>query len=235
MKLLSSIISPSSQVKHPFVFWLLLCPDSHDRLQPLSRLRQILKKYLLIALLFCVGHYFYQILLRDLGNPFFVRSYLAVPMLFLMSEVLVGFVTLIWLPSGKILPELHDRPWKSRSLEDFWGRRWNLWYSDWTRSTIFRPLRKRKPYTALALAFFTSGILHEWVINVPLYLCTGNLYFGLMMVYFVGQFFGITVERRYFRNRKYARVFFWFCIIGPIPFVIHEGLLRTMHLWFDSY
>jgi len=119
----------------------------------------------------------------------------------------------------------------ARSIADFWGRRWNLWFSDWFRYAILTRLR-RWPALALILIFAVSGVMHEWVINVPLYYLTGRALFGSMMVYFLLQAAGILLERRFLRHHERLRVgFAWLVILAPAPLIMNEGLLRTLHLW----
>jgi hypothetical protein len=135
------------------------------------------------------------------------------------------------MPTGQLLPPLHCRLWRTRSLADFWGRRWNLWFSDWFRYSILSQLRRR-PVLALIVIFAISGVMHEWVINVPLYCLTGAAWFGSMMVYFPLQAVGILVERRFLNGHDSLKVIFaWFVILAPAPLIMNEGLLRTLHLW----
>ena len=49
------------------------------------------------------------------------------------------------------MPQVHNIPLVSRGLAEFWGRRWNLWFSDWFRYAVFDRLRSR-PGAALILA-----------------------------------------------------------------------------------
>jgi hypothetical protein len=158
-------------------------------------------------------------------------SYLATPILLLMGEMLAALVTLILLPSGLLFPALHRRPWAARSVADFWGNRWNLWFSDWFRYVIFARLRHR-PLLALFLVFAVSGLMHEWVINVPLYCFTGRMLFGSMMIYFLLQAVGMFVERRCLKShQRLMRVFVWLIVFLPSPLVLNEGLLRVLQLW----
>ena len=158
-------------------------------------------------------------------------SYLAAPALMLIGEVLVAAVALLWLPSGRLLPPLHDQPFLMHSVADFWGRRWNLWFSDWFRYAVFSPLRRR-PLLALLLVFTISGLMHELVVNVPLYLATGRRLFGSMMLYFLLQAAGVLTERQFLKRSARARILFaWLVVFAPAPLVINEGVLRTMHLW----
>ena len=75
-----------------------------------------------------------------------------------------------------------------------------------------------------------SGVLHDLVINVPLYFVTGRKYFGFMTLYFLLQAVGILIERKT-RNRG-ARIFLlWLFVFGAVPLMVNEGMLRILHLW----
>jgi hypothetical protein len=118
-----------------------------------------------------------------------------------------------------------------QGVADFWGRRWNLWFSDWFRFAIFSRLRNR-PRLALLLVFAVSGLMHEWVVNLPLYLVIGRPLFGSMMLYFLLQAGGVLVERQFLKHPSAARAAFaWLVVIGPAPLILNEGLLRVLHLW----
>jgi hypothetical protein len=150
-----------------------------------------------------------------------------------MAEFLAALLTVLWLPSDQLLPPIHCRLWLTCGLADFWGHRWNLWFSDWFRYAILTRLR-RWPVFALILIFAVSGVMHEWVINVPLYCITGTAWFGSMMVYFLLQGAGILLERRFLKGRKRLKIgFAWFVILAPAPLIMNEGLLRTLHLWVE--
>src|SRR5262245_17093393 len=64
----------------------------------------------------------------------------------------------VGLALGRRLETIHDRPFSSRSLSEFWGRRWNRWLSAWFRQVCFRPLRDR-PLLGVAAAFGASAAL----------------------------------------------------------------------------
>ncbi len=83
---------------------------------------------------------------------------------------------------------------------------------------------------ALFAVFLASGILHEWVINVPLYIVTGRNCFGSMTLYFLLQAFGILIERRV-RKRVVRILLAWLFVLGAAPLMINEGMLRILHLW----
>jgi hypothetical protein len=110
-------------------------------------------------------------------------SHAAAPFLLLTSETLVAFVAILWLPYGRMLPPIHNRPWRARSVGDFWGHRWNLWYSDWSRYAIFQ--RCVPGRCAFVLAFAVSGLPRMG--HQCRSLRHGRVLFGTMMLYFLLQ------------------------------------------------
>jgi Membrane bound O-acyl transferase family len=230
MKLVALLLPVTTPDERSHLFWLLPSPASLRRLRPLVSARKVLFRTAILFGALVLSYWIYWQLVKVLHLRGILLSYCAAPVLLLMSETLVAFMTLLWLPSGRLLPSIHNRPWLARSVADFWGNRWNLWVSDWFRHVIFRPLRSR-PAFALLLTFAVSGLLHEWVINVPLYFVTGRALFGTMMLYFLLQGVGVLVERRFKKHPGFMVVFAWLVVIAPVPWVINEGLLRTLHLW----
>lgn len=214
-----------------FVCSPVLAPNSLERSQPLSALPSILLRG---GACFGALLLYYWIYWKFV-NAFHVRgialSYLVAPAVILMTEVFVAIVTILWLPGGRLLPVLHRNPFAARSIADFWGRRWNLWMSDWFRFAIFAPLRRR-PVLAVWLIFFFSGLLHEYVLNLSLWLVTGRILFGTMMLYFLLQPVGMLIERRFLKHHPRVNILFtWLIVFAPVPLVFHESMLRTLHLW----
>jgi Membrane bound O-acyl transferase family len=167
---------------------------------------------------------------RHFRPPTILLSYIGAIILWLVSEALGSLVPFLAMPSGRLLPLPHGpAPPLAKSLSEFWGRRWNVWTSEWFRQVIFRPLRNR-PTFALFVVFLASGVIHEWVINVPLYLVTGRKCFGSMVLYFLLQALGILIERRT-RNRGVRIFLVWLFVFGAAPLIVNEGTLRILHLW----
>jgi hypothetical protein len=230
MKLVVAIFPKTIREYKPHVFWLLLSPASNQRLRPIESVAKVLLRTTLLCGALVLSYWVYGNLLRVTHIRGAALGYIAAPILLLMMEAVVAFVTVLWLPSGRVLPSIHNHPWQARSLAEFWGRRWNLWFSDSARYAIFQPLRRR-PVFALVLTFAVSGLYHEWAINVPLYFVTGRVLLGSMMLYFLLQAVGVLIERRFKKRSAYATVFTWLVVLVPVPLVINEGLLRTLHLW----
>jgi hypothetical protein len=214
-----------------FIFSPVLAPNSLERSQPFSAMPTFLRRAGACLGALLLYYWIYWKLVNALQLHGIVLSYLAAPAVLLISEVFVAVVTILWLPSGRLLPVLHRNPFTARSVADFWGRCWNLWISDWFRHAIFAPLRRR-PVLAVWLIFFLSGLLHEYVLNLSLWFVTGRKLFGSMMLYFLLQAAGVLMERRLLKHHARANLLFtWLIVLGPVPLVFHESMLRTIHLW----
>ena len=230
MKLVVLLLPSLSYIPRFNRFWLLLAPTSHLRLRPiLSPAHQVVGVCYNVLIL-GAGVVFFCILVHHYKLNVMLQGYLAAPLLFLMSDLLHRCFTILWLPSGKLLPDLHCRPWLAQSIVGFWGQRWNLWFSDWFRYAIFQRLR-RMPIRAMFIVFFVSGMIHEWVINVPLYAVFEVNRFGSMMIYFLMQPVGIFLQRQFECSARGSFMLTWLFVLGPAPLVINEGLLRMMHLY----
>ena len=62
---------------------------------------------------------------------------------------------------GVAIPKPHDHPIVSRSLAEFWGKRWNRAVGKWLHDNAFRPATARFGVAVgVMAAFMTSAILH---------------------------------------------------------------------------
>jgi hypothetical protein len=205
-------------------------PASVRQALPLSAAPRLIRRFVVFLGVCLCAYWLYWQLLRDFRLPPILWSYFGALLLWPVTEALGSLAPFVALPSGRLLPLPHGpTPPLAKSLSDFWGRRWNLWLSEWFRQIIFRPLQNR-PVIALFAVFLTSGVLHDLVINVPLYIVTGRNYFGLMTLYFLLQAVGILIERK--TRNQVARIFLaWLFVFGAAPLMVNEGMLRILHLW----
>lgn len=114
-------------------------------------------------------------------------------------------------------------PWRSTSLAEFWGRRWNTAFRDAATALIVRPLKRRWPPWALLFAVFAaSGVVHDIVISLPV----GG--YGQPTAYFllqaVGQLIGKTpLARRVGLNHGWlGTVWTALWLLVPLPLLFHE-------------
>lgn len=159
-----------------------------------------------------------------------LQGYLAIVPFWLMLEALEVLVQLVWLPTGYRVPAINNNPILSQSIGEFWGRRWNRLIGDWLHQVCYLPFF-RQPGKGLFVAFTVSGGIHELLVSLPSYLVYRTHLWGMMTVYFLIQYFGIIVERRWLTARPgIRRLFSWFVILVPSPLVLNSGTLRIFHM-----
>jgi alginate O-acetyltransferase complex protein AlgI len=135
----------------------------------------------------------------------------------------------LWRHAGVDTRPLFRAPLAARSLENFWGRRWNLAFSEMTALAVYRPLSSvlgRK--AATVAAFLASGLLHELAISVPV--LAG---FGLPSLYFLLQGSLVLTERGLERAGRavsgwglWAHVWVLVWLALPLPILFHLPFLR---------
>src|ERR1043165_9009268 len=150
MKLVAQLLPAKRKIERRTMSWVLVSPDSVLRSQRATGVRPVIFRILMLSGLTLLSYWVYWQLVLGFQIHGLLLSYLAAPFLILLGELFVAIVTLIFLPGGYLLPAVHRRPWAARSVADFWGNRWNLWFSDWFRYAVSRPLRSR-PVVALML------------------------------------------------------------------------------------
>ncbi len=86
---------------------------------------------------------------------------------------------------------LMDAPGYSRSLGEFWGRRWNTAFRDLAHRFLFKPLTERVGvFWGLWAGFLFSGLVHDLVVSYP----AGGGYGG-PTAFFLIQAGGICLEK----------------------------------------
>ncbi|KVI03012.1 hypothetical protein Ccrd_018696, partial [Cynara cardunculus var. scolymus] len=87
--------------------------------------------------------------------------FILIDLLVFVSNVVVEAVT------GVELEPPSDEPYLSTSLQDFWGRRWNLMVTNSLRHTVYKTLKFVLPAkdwttaTAVMATFIVSGLMHK--------------------------------------------------------------------------
>jgi Membrane bound O-acyl transferase family len=94
--------------------------------------------------------------------------------------------------AGFITPPLHIAPAGARSVQEFWGERWNRTVGAWLSETFFLPLaRKRRPALGALAAFTASALLHAYLALVGV----GWVMALWMLGFFLAQAVVILFER----------------------------------------
>lgn len=136
-----------------------------------------------------------------------------------ICEVLAAF----WRLRGVPVERLFVNPLASRTLGEFWGRRWNLAFHAVARDHVFKPVARRHgPAAGILATFFFSGVLHELLLSVP----AGGGY-GLPLAYFLLQGVLVLAERK---GAVAGRAWTLFWILAPAPLLFHPWFVRALIL-----
>lgn len=147
---------------------------------------------------------------------------------------LIHFLSWLWRAAGVDAVPIMNRPLRSVSLADFWGRRWNLAFHDFALRFIHRPLAVpfgRGPATLGVFLF--SGLLHDTVVSLP----AGGCYGGPTL-YFLIQIVGLVVERfapfarLAARRPLVGRAFAAVVLVGPVGSLFHRPFVERVWLPF---
>lgn len=165
-----------------------------------------------------------------LNTEHYFQVVLISPIIYLLTESLGSLGQLSAKLAGIDLSAIHDHPLKSRSLSDFWGRKWNRWVQDWLRDVT--RMYRRHPNKKLILTFLISGLFHELMVNLPYYLKYGELFFGNMLLYFIIQGAGLLIEKRIGHSLSplFRRIFLWSFILLPSPLFLNYPLKHFLGL-----
>jgi hypothetical protein len=131
-----------------------------------------------------------------------------------------------WRLAGVPCEPLFRDPLQSESLSEFWGRRWNLAFSELTASVVYKPLATRIGRgAALGASFLWSGLLHEMAISVPV-----RAGFGLPTLYFVLHGALVSLERALARAGRPmvgrgGRLWTLFWLVAPLPLLAHAAFV----------
>ncbi|MEJ1240952.1 membrane bound O-acyl transferase family-domain-containing protein [Chryseolinea sp. T2] len=170
---------------------------------------------------------------------FAAGKYSFLAMLFVPQLLLLTAISLIlhfgllnlsaswWRLLGADVPELFRAPYRSRSLKEFWGRRWNLAFSEMTALILYRPLKSKVGgQAAMMLSFLLSGALHEIAISLPV-----RSGYGLSMLYFAIHAVAMNLESRpafaraLNQSRGFAFVWVFGMLIIPLPLLFHHQFI----------
>lgn len=112
-------------------------------------------------------------------------------LIFLLHFGSFHLIALVWQTLGIDAAAIMSKPILSKTLSEFWGKRWNLGFRQLAYDLIFQPLhRKTGVAVASLLVFLASGLVHDLVISLP---ARGG--YGLPTAYFILQGLGVTLER----------------------------------------
>ena len=120
------------------------------------------------------------------------RWSLALVFIYALSSAVYRAVMVAYLAFGFVTPRLHIAPAASRSVQEFWGERWNRIVSAWLSDTVLRPLaRRRRPLWGAFAAFVVSAVFHAYLALVAVSWAMA----WVMLAFFLLQAAIIALER----------------------------------------
>lgn len=106
-----------------------------------------------------------------------IHIYLSLELVLATAALIAGGIM-----NGFDLEPQFNAPYLSTSLQDFWGRRWNLMVTGILRPSVYDPVRRRWGRAAAVMAtFLVSGVMHE----LMFYYITSALPTGEVSCFFV--------------------------------------------------
>jgi hypothetical protein len=109
---------------------------------------------------------------------------------FILHFGLFDLLARTWQTLGIAASPLMNAPIKSRSLAEFWGRRWNSAFNRLVHDVVFRPLHRRVGAAAATMVvFLASGLVHDLILSLP-----ARAGYGLPTAYFMLQGAGLLFE-----------------------------------------
>jgi predicted DCC family thiol-disulfide oxidoreductase YuxK len=143
-------------------------------------------------------------------------------------------LSLAWRAAEVNAPPLMRAPLLSRSLGEFWGKRWNTAFNHLVANFLFRPLHRAfSARTATMLVFLASGLVHELVISIP---ARGG--YGLPTLYFLLQGTGVLFEHTRLARRMGINgglrgwLFTVIVTAGPVFCLFHPPFIHNVILPF---
>jgi len=167
-------------------------------------------------------------------------------MILILHFGLFQLLAIGWRKAGIDVEPIMNAPLRSKTVSEFWGRRWNSAFNRLAFEFISRPITRRLALrnscdTALRspgisalhfgtgiatlTAFLVSGLIHELVISLP-----AGAGYGLPTAYFLLQGVGILLERAFPQIR--GRLFTILITAVPAFWLFHPPFILNVILPF---
>jgi len=215
-------------------------PDRAGRMPALPIASPIGKTLLGVVLLFGVARIAPQLLLAGWIGM--------IGIILILHFGLFHLLAIGWRTARIDVEPIMDAPLCSKSVSEFWSRRWNVAFNRLAFDFVFRPLARRRgrrsssdatkrsrgsstlplrgaTRIATLAAFLFSGLIHELVISLP-----AGAGYGLPTAYFLLQGIGILTERMLPRIR--GRIFTIVITAVPAFWLFHPPFVRNVILPF---
>lgn len=191
-----------------------------------TSVKRLKERFFFLALANILGIEFYQFLFQRFDFPTAIKGLIFAPYLYLFTNLVGVSAQAFGLLTKEIPTDLHNHPYLSSNINEFWGKRWNVWVGDWLALMSKKSGVKSKELKVF-LAFLFSGIFHEIIIALPYYIRFGESYFGRMTLFFLLQFIFVSIDKLALsRGPKYLRrTFLWLSLAASVPLFANPSVL----------
>jgi hypothetical protein len=145
-----------------------------------------------------------------------------------LADAVEGGVRTLYRAAGVVVPRQHVLPIVSRSVQEFWGKRWNRAVGMWLRAHCFVPFARRGwARLGFVAAFCASAVFHAYFTLVAV----GWAMAVTMLIFFLIQGVFVLCELRMGVARwRLALAHAWtiIAVLGCSPLFI-EPFLRILH------
>jgi len=163
-----------------------------------------------------------------LARFFISQLLLLVGLSLILHFGILNLATAVWRALGVNVSELFKSPFRSKSLKEFWGKRWNIAFSEMTALIAYRPLKtKIGVQKAVIVSFLLSGLLHEIAISLP-----ARAGYGLPLTYFGIHAFAMHLEtkspliQKVIKHRFLSHVWVLTLLVLPMPLLFHPEFIH---------
>lgn len=204
----------------------LFTPLSLRRSQPQSQkeLLRLKKRFLLISISSVIGIEFYRHLFSSVELGAQAKAWVFAPYIYIFTNLLGTSAQFLGLLTKELPADIHNHPYRAKSISEFWSKRWNTWVGDWLASLSLKIFPKARTLRVLC-AFLLSGFFHEAIISLPYWLYTKENLFGWMTLFFFIQFIFVSIDKKSKLSPKLRLAFMWIGILLPMPLFINKSVL----------
>ena len=184
---------PDSPTPGQFVLWCLALPEG--RFVAEVEARQALRRSAALEAVRGAGKILICLLLFAINEHAELYTHRPVQLLwtavvfYLLFSSIRDVLGAVWGAMGVEISAVFDAPLIARNPRDFWGMRWNLWFTQTAHRLVFVPVRERSSALwASTVVFGLSALVHEAIVMA------GRATFdGRMLLFFAVQGLGATV------------------------------------------
>jgi hypothetical protein len=130
---------------------------------------------------------------------------------FAVFEVVDALLVLATVPFGWSAPPINRTPYLSRSVAEFWSKRWNSIIGTILREHVYRPYSRRGAMVGVVAAFVFSAAFHAYLIGVAL----DSRHALAWVAFFLAQPALLVIERK-LGVRRWKPVWGWAWTLGSL-------------------